>query len=173
MTPALADRLRPIEALILDVDGVLTDGTIIYSDAGQELQSFHVRDGSGLALWRRAGRKTAVISGRGGPALERRATELGLAPVFMRVKDKGQAVADAIAQLGLEPRSIAAVGDDLPDFPVFRAVGARFAVADACPEIRSAADVVLQARGGRGAVREAIEYVLKAQGTWQRWVDSY
>lgn len=173
MTGDLTERLRQIEALILDVDGVLTDGTIVYSDAGQELQRYHVRDGSGLALWRKAGKRTAIITGRGSQALERRAKELAIDPLMMRVADKRQAVGEVVARLGLPGSKIAAVGDDLPDQPVFQAVGVRFAVADACPELKSRADVVLTTAGGRGAVREAIETVLKAQGTWQHWVESY
>jgi 3-deoxy-D-manno-octulosonate 8-phosphate phosphatase (KDO 8-P phosphatase) len=173
MTPDVFDRLKRVEALILDVDGVLTDGRIIYSDLGAEAQEYHVRDGSGLALWRRAGYRAAVVTGRGSKALERRTTELGLDPVVMHAREKGPALATVVAAFGLPPERIAAVGDDLPDFPVFRGVGFRFAVADACPEIRAAADITLDAPGGRGAVRETIERVLKARGEWDRWVASY
>lgn len=166
MTRPLNDRLREIEVLILDVDGVLTDGRVIYSDAGHELQFFHSRDGAGLSIWRRAGKKTALITGRGSPALDRRAAELRLDLVLKQIKDKKTAFGDVVQQLNVEPWQTATVGDDLPDLPMLHRAGAAFAVADACMEVQAAADEVTLASGGRGAVREVIERILKAQNRW-------
>ncbi len=173
MTSALAARLQAIDVLILDVHGVLTDGNILYSDAGHELQGYHVRDGSGLALWRRAGKRAAAITGRGSKALERRAKELHLDPLMMQAHDKAEAIATLLPQLGVGKERIAAVGDDLPDQPVFRSVGVTFAVGDACSEIKAMADYVVEPAGGRGAVRAVIEVILKAQGRWEQMVQSY
>jgi 3-deoxy-D-manno-octulosonate 8-phosphate phosphatase (KDO 8-P phosphatase) len=143
----LEDRVRRVSVLVLDVDGVLTDGGIVYTDAGDELKRFHVRDGAGLKLWREAGHRAAVISGRRSRAVERRMAEL-------------------LEAVGATLDRCCAVGDDLPDLPVLRACGVAVAVADACPEVRAAADHVTMTGGGRGAVREAVEWLLKGQGVW-------
>lgn len=166
MNPSADERYRLIEVLILDVDGVLTDGRIIYSDAGHELQAFHVRDGSGLALWRRAEKRAAVVTGRGSAALERRAKECHLSPVIQHATDKAAAFRAVCAELTVTPERVAVVGDDLPDLAMFRHAGVKVAVADACAEVRAGADYVTNAKGGRGAVREVIEMLLRAQGRW-------
>lgn len=166
MTRPLDDRLREIEVLILDVDGVLTDGRITYSDAGQELQTFHSRDGSGLSIWRRAGKRTALVTGRGSKALDRRAEELKLDVVLQHIKDKRSAFAEVLQRLNVEARQTVVVGDDLPDLPMLRQAGAAFAVADACAEVQSAADQVTLMAGGHGAVREVVERILKVQNRW-------
>jgi 3-deoxy-D-manno-octulosonate 8-phosphate phosphatase (KDO 8-P phosphatase) len=169
----LADRMRDIEVLVLDVDGVLTDGTVIYSDAGQELQAFHVRDGSGLSLWRKAGKRSAIVTGRGSKALERRAAELGIDPVMLRVTDKAAAFADVLKKLAVAPERVGVVADDLPDLPMMRRAGVAFAVGDAALEVHAAADLTTSLVGGRGAVREAIEWLLKAQDRWDKLVRGY
>jgi 3-deoxy-D-manno-octulosonate 8-phosphate phosphatase (KDO 8-P phosphatase) len=162
----LATRAAAIELLLLDVDGVLTDGSVIYADDGSELKRFHVRDGSGLKLWRLAGKRAAIVSGRKSVAVERRAAELGLSPVLQGRDDKLTALEEVLAATGLGAAQVCAMGDDLPDVPVFRQCGLSVAVADACAEARAAASHVTAAPGGRGAVREAIEWLLKLQGRW-------
>jgi 3-deoxy-D-manno-octulosonate 8-phosphate phosphatase (KDO 8-P phosphatase) len=169
----LAQRCARIELLILDVDGVLTDGRIIYADNGVELKEFHVRDGSGLALWRRAGRRAAIITGRTSPVVVQRAAELGLAPVVQGAADKLTAFRAVLADVGIAAEQVCAVGDDLPDLPVLVNCGLAVAVADACAEVRGAAHYVAGQPGGRGAVRETIELILQAQGLWQGIVESF
>jgi 3-deoxy-D-manno-octulosonate 8-phosphate phosphatase (KDO 8-P phosphatase) len=165
-TPDLAARAAAVQLLLLDVDGVLTDGSIVYTDAGQELKRFHVRDGSGLKLWRAAGKRAAIVSGRSSAAVTRRAAELGVTPVLQGRDDKLAALAEVLAATGLRAEQVCAIGDDLPDVPVFRACGLAVAVADACPEARAAAQYVTAVPGGRGAVRDAIEWLLKLEGRW-------
>jgi 3-deoxy-D-manno-octulosonate 8-phosphate phosphatase (KDO 8-P phosphatase) len=167
----LADRLAAIELLVLDVDGVLTDGGILYADDGTELKRFHVRDGSALKLWRSVGKRAAVISGRRSPVVERRAAELGLHPVIQGAEHKLEALAFILRATGLRPEQVCAVGDDLPDLPVLRHCGLAVAVADACREVRADAHHVTAAPGGRGAVREVVEWLLTAQGHWAGLVE--
>lgn len=155
-----------IKLLLLDVDGVLTDGSIVYADDGTEIKRFHVRDGSGLKFWQRAGNRAAIVSGRTSKAVEMRAAELGVSPVLQGRPDKLPAFAEVLALTGLRPDEVCAIGDDLPDLPVLRRCGLAVAVADACPEVRAAAHYVTAAPGGRGAVREAVEWLLKSQGKW-------
>ncbi len=169
----LPARAAAIELLLLDVDGVLTDGSIIYADDGTELKRFHVRDGSGLKLWHAAGKRSAIVSGRKSVAVERRASELGIRPVLQGRDDKLAAFDEVLAATGLRPEQVCAVGDDLPDVPVLRRCGLAVAVADACPEVRAAAHHVTAAPGGRGAAREAIEWLLKAQGRWAELTARY
>lgn len=169
----LAARAAAIELLLLDVDGVLTDGSVIYADDGSELKRFHVRDGSGLKLWRAAGKRVAIVSGRKSVAVERRAAELGISPVLQGRDDKIAALTEVLTATGLRPEQVCAVGDDLPDVPVLRRCGLAVAVADACPELRAVATYVTTTPGGRGAVREAIEWLLKASGRWNELVARY
>jgi 3-deoxy-D-manno-octulosonate 8-phosphate phosphatase (KDO 8-P phosphatase) len=169
----LADRVRRVELLLLDVDGVLTDGSIVYSDSGEELKAFHVRDGSGLKIWRRAGKRAAIVSGRSSAAVSRRAAELGLDAVFQGRDDKGAAFDELLRLTGLEAGQVCAVGDDLPDLPVLARAGVSVAVADACPEVRAAVDFVTMSPGGRGAAREAVEWLLKLQGRWPTVLAQY
>src|SRR5262249_7943837 len=130
----LAQRCAGIEALVLDVDGVLTDGGIVYGDDGAELKQFHVRDGSGLALGRQVGKRAAIIPGRASAVVEQRARELGIAPVIQGTNDKLAAFRQVLAELQLRPEQVGYVGDDLPDLPVLVNCGLAAAVADACPE---------------------------------------
>jgi 3-deoxy-D-manno-octulosonate 8-phosphate phosphatase (KDO 8-P phosphatase) len=171
--PDLAARAAKIELLLLDVDGVLTDGSIVYTDAGEELKRFHVRDGSGLKLWHLAGKRSAIVSGRKSRAVERRAAELGVAPVFQGVPDKLPALGVLLTETGLRAEQVCAIGDDLPDLPVLRRAGLAVATADACAEVRKAADHVTAAAGGRGAVRDAVEWLLKLQGAWPELLRRY
>lgn len=162
----LADRCRRIELLIVDVDGVLTDGRIIYADNQVELKEFFVRDGSGLKLWERAGKQAAIITGRRSPVVEVRAMELGIAHVIQGAGEKTGALAEVLERSGRTAEQACYLGDDVPDVPVLKQVGLAAAVADACPEAVWAAQYVTRAAGGRGAVREVIELILRCQGRW-------
>lgn len=168
-----AEKLRPITWLVLDVDGVLTDGRIIYTDAGQELKQFHSRDGFGLRLWARAGHKAAIITGRTSRVVEIRAKELGISPVFQGSRDKGLSLAEFLRQTGADAAACCAVGDDIPDMPLLRGCGVGVAVADAGDEAKAAAGHVTRLPGGRGAVREVIEWILKAQGRWDELIAAH
>jgi 3-deoxy-D-manno-octulosonate 8-phosphate phosphatase (KDO 8-P phosphatase) len=164
----LADRCQPIELLIADVDGVLTDGVIAIDDRGHETKHFHVRDGLAFALWHRAGKRSAILSGRHAAAVDRRAAELNVSHVIQGVAEKVGPFRALLDELGLAPRQVCFIGDDLPDLPVLHAVGLAACPADADEEVRRAVHLVARAPGGRGAVREVVEVILKSQGTWVR-----
>lgn len=153
-----------VRALIVDCDGVLTDGAVYVDDDGRETRRFSVRDGFGIALWKSLGLPIAVISGRGGASLRHRMTRLGVNDVVQGATDKSAAIQDAAKRLRLTPIDCAFVGDDWPDLSAFALAGYPIAVADAVPEVRAAAAWVTNARGGEGAVREAIEHILRAKG---------
>jgi 3-deoxy-D-manno-octulosonate 8-phosphate phosphatase (KDO 8-P phosphatase) len=167
---SLQQRCRRIELLVLDVDGVLTEGGIVYGETGAqvslEIKSFHVRDGSGLKLWHRAGKRSAVITGRSSGLVEVRAAELGVSRVFQGAADKSRPLAQLLCETGLSAAAVCYVGDDVPDVPPLRVCGLAVAVADACPEARAVAHYVTRAPGGRGAVREIIERILSCQDAW-------
>jgi 3-deoxy-D-manno-octulosonate 8-phosphate phosphatase (KDO 8-P phosphatase) len=150
--------------LALDVDGVMTDGSIILSDLGHESKRFNVRDGFGIRLWGRMGFTTAIITGRSGEALRHRAKELEIPEVIQGCKDKVQAALALGERLGVPLSRMAFVGDDWPDAGVMQAVGYPIAVADADPWVKEIAAYTTAARGGRGAVREAVEHLLEAKG---------
>jgi len=160
------ERCARIRLLVLDVDGVLTDGRIVYADDGSEIKSFHVSDGAALHYWQKAGRQSAIISGRRSSAVERRAAELGIAHLYQGAGTKLICLRDLLAKTGIPADEVCAIGDDLPDIPVLRAVGLAVAVQDACPELKTVAHWVTDRNGGRGAVRELIEMLMTAQGTW-------
>lgn len=162
-----------IELLVLDVDGVLTDGRIVLTDAGEEIKAFHVRDGAGMKYWSRVGKKLAIISGRDSPAVRRRAEELGVHAVRLNAKDKLPACREVLEELGVAFEATAVVGDDLTDLPLLRRCGLPVAVADAAGEVREAAAYVTRCAGGAGAVREVIELILKGAGLWERILQRY
>jgi 3-deoxy-D-manno-octulosonate 8-phosphate phosphatase (KDO 8-P phosphatase) len=166
MPAVAADAFARIQLLLLDVDGVLTDGRIVYTDAGQEIKAFHVRDGSGLKCWRKSGRRVAILSGRSSPAVTRRAAELGIDPVVQGADEKLPALNRILMETGLRPDQVCAVGDDLPDLPVLSRCGLAVAVADAVPEVKAIAHFVTNEPGGHGAVREVVEWLMRGQGTW-------
>ncbi len=172
-TTSLRDRCAGIELLIVDVDGVLTDGSIIHADDGVELKAFHVRDGSAIKLWQQAGKRAGILTGRTSKVVAIRAAELGMGPVVQGAADKLPAFLGMVQGLGLEPRQVCYVGDDLPDLPLLRRSGLAVAVADACPEAIEDAHYVTRAAAGRGAVREVIELMLRSQGHWERIVAGY
>ena len=160
---SLLDRARRIRLLVLDVDGVLTDGRIYMSPDGEELKVFDVRDGAGIAAIRRAGIDVAIISGRSSTAVDRRAAELGIERVLQGVRDKGAAFAAVLDDMGATAEQTACVGDDVVDLPMMQRSGLAIAVADAHVDLRKAADFVTSLPGGRGAVREVCDLLLTAR----------
>jgi 3-deoxy-D-manno-octulosonate 8-phosphate phosphatase (KDO 8-P phosphatase) len=152
---------RAISLLVLDVDGVLTDGRLYFGPRGEALKVFHVRDGQGLVLLRRAGVQLAVISGRRSPMVSARCRELGVRHVYQGVTDKLAVLRRLLRRLELEGADCACIGDDLPDLPLMAAVARSFAVADAHPSVRRRADVVTRLPGGCGAVREVCDQLLR------------
>lgn len=169
----LDDRCRPIELILSDVDGVLTGGEIVLDNRGIESKQFHIRDGLGVRLWQRAGGRFGIVTSRSSHVVELRAAELSIDLVRQGMSDKLPVVREIMADLGVEPAQVAFIGDDLPDLAVIELVGLGVAVADACPELRDAAPLVTTAPGGQGAVREAIERILKAQNRWDDLMQAY
>lgn len=165
-TAELQARAAGIRLLILDVDGVLTDGRIIYNDRGEEIKHFHVRDGHGIKLAERHGITVVLITGRNCAAVAHRAADLGLQHLYQGVRDKVAVVAKLQQELGHTWSETAAVGDDLVDLPLLRRVGLAVAVADAVAEVKTQAHWITSQPGGHGAVREVCELLLKARGDW-------
>lgn len=167
----MTDPLRPspvdpasLRLLVLDVDGVLTDGSVLLDDEGCEIKRFNIRDGLGIRLWQWSGRSVAIITGRAGKALLRRARELDIDLVIQGSSDKAAAIDDLSATTGIAPAAMAYLGDDLPDIPAMVRVGCPAAVADADPLVIDHAAIVTTRPGGRGAVRELIETLLESAG---------
>ncbi len=156
-------RARRVRLLVLDVDGVLTDGRLYLSAAGEDLKVFHVRDGSGLVALRRAGIEVAIISGRDSAAVTHRARELGIQRVLQGVEDKGAALEALLAESGVAAEETACIGDDTPDLPMLRRVGLAIGVADSHPALHDAVHWLTPSPGGRGAVREACDLLLSAR----------
>jgi len=173
MNPKAKPDLRAIELLVLDVDGVLTDGRVFIHSDGGESKGFNILDGHGIRMWQRAGLKVALLSGRASPATTRRARELEIQYVFQDAKFKLPALTQLLAELRLTPEQAAYVGDDLMDLPIVRHVGLGVAVANAVDELKEYADYVTTRRGGEGAVREVIEYILKGSDRWASLVERY
>jgi 3-deoxy-D-manno-octulosonate 8-phosphate phosphatase (KDO 8-P phosphatase) len=160
---AVLERARRIRLLVLDVDGVLTDGRLFLSASGEVLKVFHVRDGSGLVAVRRAGIEVAIVSGRDSPAVTRRAAELGIRHVRQGVADKGEELDRLLAELGVDAAETACVGDDTPDLPMLRRAGLAIGVTDAHPALLEAAHWITRSPGGHGAVREVCDLLLSAR----------
>ena len=158
--------MKRIQLFAMDVDGTLTDGTLVVAADGRDVKSFHARDGLGIKLLSRASITPAIISGRTSKATALRARELGIEHVHQGESDKAARLGSLCRSLGLQPTQAAFVGDDLSDIPAMRIAGWSAAPADAAPETRAAADFVSTKAGGRGAVREAIETLLKREGSW-------
>ncbi|MBI4636043.1 MAG: HAD hydrolase family protein [Candidatus Rokubacteria bacterium] len=175
MSPSatVAERARRVRFLVMDVDGVLTDGRMILSARGDELKFFHARDGVALALARRAGLLTAMVTGERSPIAKARGTRLGVDAVVLGARRKAETVGALLARYRLRPDAMAYIGDDLLDVPALQRVGLAVVVADAPAEVRAVAHVVTRARGGHGAVRECVELILRAQRSWRRVVDAY
>ena len=165
---ALAERCRALKLVLTDVDGVMTDGTILLLEDGSEAKSFHIRDGLAIVLAHRAGLRTGVLSGRRSKAVALRAAELGMAVVRQGVADKRTALDEILHSEGLDAREVAYIGDDINDLPVMQAVPLSAAPADAPFEVRAQAFMVMEARGGQACLREFIESILRARGDWER-----
>lgn len=166
-------RAAEITWLVLDVDGVLTDGRVYMGAQGGVMQAFHVHDGLGVRLWERAGYHTAVISGRVSAAVAQRCAELGIAHVYQGAKHKRAVFETFLRETGAEPQSVCVCGDDLLDIPLMQAAGLAAAVADAVPDVRGAAQIVTERGGGCGAVRELIELLLRVQDLWSTVTTRY
>lgn len=169
----LFETAKGIKLLILDVDGVLTDGRIILDNEGNEFKSFHVRDGHGIKMLVRAGIQVAIITGRYSKVVERRAQELGITEVFQKCYAKTAALDHLIGKYGLSEKEAAYVGDDVVDIPVFKKVGMPIAVNDAEDAAKDYAAMITENRGGRGAVREVCDFLLRAKGLWESATREY
>jgi len=162
-----------IKILVLDVDGVLTDGTIILNADGSETKFFNSLDGHGIRMWQRAGLKVALLSGRLSDPTRLRAKQLEIEYIFENCHDKLPVLEKFLKQINLSPEEVAYIGDDLMDIPVMRYAGFGIAVANAVDEVKHYADYVTTRSGGGGAVREAIEYILKQSGEWPELMKRY
>ncbi len=165
--------LDTIQLIVFDCDGVLTDGSIYVDDHGHETKRFYVRDGFAMKLAPTMGLQVAVMTGRGSRSVAMRMSELGIENYMQKVSDKGKALEQLCAKLNLTPQQAAFVGDDLIDIPAMRRAGLPIAVADAAQEVRDIAQFITHAPGGRGAARESVEHILKAQGKWETFLKKY
>ena len=166
-------RWQAIELILSDVDGVLTDGGITFDNNGIESKTFHIRDGLGIRIWSRAGYKFGILTARNSHVVKVRAAELNVEIVRQGFEQKLPTAQEVIREAGLEPTQVCYIGDDLTDLPVMRYVGLGVAVADAANEVLLEADHVTQTVGGRGAVREIIETILKAKSRWDGLISKY
>jgi len=173
MEPDLNQRAARIECVLTDVDGVLTDGTIALLGDREELKQFHVWDGSGIKYAQRAGLRVGFITGRRSDAVARRAAELGVEDLHMGAIRKLPVLEEVMALHSLKPHQIAYLGDDLIDLPILTRVGLAAAVPEAHEEVLSRVHLVTRAGGGKGALRELIEIILKARGDWDAIMKSY
>ncbi|MFZ5564945.1 MAG: KdsC family phosphatase [Thermodesulfobacteriota bacterium] len=168
MHDATLSLFRPIRLLLLDVDGVLTDGTIFYTEAGAETKAFNVKDGLGIRMLMRAGIEVGIVTGRTSAALTRRCRELGISLIYDSVPDKSALLEEILSRIRIKADQVAFMGDDLPDIPLLKKVGLAIAVADAHPAVRESARFVTTAPGGHGAVREICENILHARDLWHQ-----
>jgi len=173
LNAAVRARVERVKFLVLDVDGVLTDGRLFYHDDGTESKAFDVRDGHGIKMLWQAGIETAIISGRSCPLVDKRAADLGIKEVVQGVRDKVPSLEKLLSDKGLKPEQMAFVGDDVVDLPVMNRVGFAVAVADASEHLFDMAHYVTLAPGGRGAVREVAELILGVQGLWSKVAAAY
>lgn len=158
--------LHELKLLVLDVDGVLTDGTVLFGSGDEELKGFNTRDGAGLAIWRDSGLLTTFISGRGGAAVRRRADELAIGRIWERARNKDAAFDEMLAHYGVTAAQVVAMGDDVMDLPMLRRAAFSAAPADAALDVRALVDLVVPSTGGHGAVRDLVEHILRATGRW-------
>ena len=173
MTSSVQQRAARIKLLLMDCDGVLTDGRIWLFENGEEQKGFHTRDGLGIDLWHRAGLSSGIISGRVSSAVERRAKGLGMSFIWQGCEDKERVFAETLTQAGVTNAEVAYIGDDLNDIPLMLRSGLGVAVADASPETREHAHYITTLPGGHGAVREVIELILKSQNRWSDLISIY
>jgi len=170
---SIADRARRIRLVLLDVDGVMTDGSILFLGDGTEVKAFHARDGVGIKVAQRCGIEVGVITGRRSEAVGRRCAELGIQELHQGDWRKLPAFEGILERRGFAPEEICFVGDDLVDLPVLRRVGLAATVPEAHPEVLAVAHAVTSSPGGRGAVREILDAILKAQGKWHEVMALY
>jgi 3-deoxy-D-manno-octulosonate 8-phosphate phosphatase (KDO 8-P phosphatase) len=173
MTEIKKSDLKEIKLLAMDVDGVLTDGGLIIGSDGTEFKNFNLLDGHGIRMWHRAGFKTAIISGRKSGATQIRAEELEINFIYQPCESKLDCFSDLLSKTGLKPRNVAYIGDDVMDIPLVKRAGFGAAVANAVDELKSVADYTTSGKGGNGAVREVIEYILKNTGKWDELMQRY
>lgn len=169
----LKNIAKNIKLLILDVDGVLTDGSIILDNEGNEYKSFYVRDGHGIKMLQRAGLQVAIITGRNSKVVARRAKELGITEIFQKCFNKKIAYEKLVEKYRLSAENVAYIGDDIVDISIMTLVGLPVAVADADELTKKCAIMVTKKKGGRGAVREVTDLILQAKGIWQGMLDEY
>ena len=172
-SPEVAARAAQVTMLVLDVDGVLSDGRIIYSEQGDELKCFDVQDGCGLMLWHQAGFKSAIITARKTTLLLRRATELHVDHLAQQALKKLPAYEQLLRRYRLAPEQVCAIGDDVMELPILRRAGLAVAVSNAVDEVKALAHYVTQRPGGRGAVREVVDLILKSKGLWDNVLSRY
>ncbi len=165
------NKCKNIKLMLFDVDGVLTDGGIIYNENGKETKVFNVKDGLGIRLLMKADIQVGIVTGRSSEALKHRCQNLGITLVYEGVRDKGALLDQIVEATGFRSEEIAFVGDDLPDLPIMRKVGFSVAVADAHECVIEEADMVTRAKGGAGSVREVCEKILKSQGCWEKLME--
>ncbi|MCD6271574.1 MAG: HAD-IIIA family hydrolase [Deltaproteobacteria bacterium] len=171
--PEIADKLKRIKLLILDVDGVLTDGSIIYNNDFVETKIFNVKDGLGIRLLMRAGIDVCIATGRSSEALYHRCKDLNIIHIFDALSDKTAVLKMIVDKLDVSVEEIAFIGDDLPDIPLMKLIGLPITVADAAEEVKKIANTVTEAKGGAGAVREVCEAILKAGELWDETLHHY
>ncbi|MBU0994012.1 MAG: HAD hydrolase family protein [Proteobacteria bacterium] len=169
----IEEKIKKIRLLLLDVDGVLTDGRVIYNDDGTEIKAFNVKDGLGLRLLMNAGIKTGVVTGRRSNALIYRCKNIGIHYVFDGISEKGKLLETIVSQTEILPEEIAFMGDDLPDIPLLKKIGVPIAVRDAHENVIDASEIVTEKRGGDGAVREICEKILKVKGLWDQSINDF
>ncbi|MFV3367828.1 KdsC family phosphatase [Pseudomonas sp. NY15435] len=173
MTADLLQRAKAVRLAVFDVDGVLTDGKLYFLPDGGEFKTFNTLDGQGIKMLMATGVRTAIITGRSSPVVERRAKNLGINHLFQGREDKLVALDELLAELGLGYEEVAYLGDDLPDLPAIRRAGLGMAVSSGDAFVRQHADGVTQARGGEGAAREFCELILRAQGNLEAAQNAY
>jgi len=173
MTRDLSQRARQVRLALFDVDGVMTDGTLFVSGQGESFKPFNILDGLGLKLLKSSGVATGILTGRSSAAVSARAGELDIDHLIQGANDKLRAYIDLQQQLGLDDEQICYMGDDLPDLPVLRRCGLALSPPGAVDEVRSEVHFVTRTRGGKGAVREACELIMRAQGSWDAHVEPY
>ncbi len=172
-SPDLIERALPVKLLLLDVDGVLTDGRIVYAEYGDELKFFDVQDGTGLVLWNRAGLKSAIISGRTSRLMTRRAKEMRIDFLAQGCLLKLPMYEELLKRFRIIDSQVCAMGDDLMELPILRRVGLAVAVPNAVEEVKRTCQYVTQRSGGRGAVRETVELILRYKGLWENVMERY
>jgi 3-deoxy-D-manno-octulosonate 8-phosphate phosphatase (KDO 8-P phosphatase) len=163
MDKELIERAKKIKLILLDCDGVLTDGRLHFGENGEIIKTFHVRDGQGIVTWHKAGFVSGIISGRNSKIVERRGNELGIRYIRQGSSDKLEDFAEVLSESGYTAEEAAYIGDDIPDIELLKAVGLSFTVADAAEEVFSNVDIILKKTGGNGAVREMIDYLINAK----------